>query len=131
MIALFRDIRGLIETVLSKNTFGLIFEWLFPYHRDIFVQTVQAFHHDPLVMVAMMKCLNELAYNRTQRMKHDESIRCNGLLLFRIISKTIVTYGMFIILNKMEFNVISKGQLILSSPPPNGLSSEKLYSQWY
>ena len=49
-------------------------------------------YHDPEIANCVLKLMCEMTQNRSQRLQFDIMV-ANGVLLFREISKTLVTYG--------------------------------------
>jgi len=49
-------------------------------------------YHDPEVVKCVLRFVTELTTNRSQRLQFDIMV-ANGVLLFREVSKTLVTYG--------------------------------------
>ncbi|RHY63002.1 hypothetical protein DYB34_007597 [Aphanomyces astaci] len=58
----------------------------------VFTKAAEVWYDTPSVMNALLKFLQELAYNKSQRVVFDQSSP-NGILLFRELSRVIVAYG--------------------------------------
>lgn len=53
---------------------------------------LEAFNDKPAVTTPLLKFVSEFVYNKSQRLTFDSSSP-NGILLFREVSKVLVTYG--------------------------------------
>ena len=92
LIGLFRDLRGVTSAANSRRTYGLVFEWLYPRRAPLIQRTMEAFADDPAVTTPLLKFVAEFVLNKTQRLTFEPS-SVNGILLFREVSKLVVTYG--------------------------------------
>ncbi|CAL8462392.1 g1925 [Coccomyxa elongata] len=92
VIGLLRDLRGIAQATSSKRTYSLLFEWLYPAHLPTLLSCLEAWADSPDVTTAMLKFMAEFALNKQQRLTFDSSSP-NGILLFREVSKVLVTYG--------------------------------------
>ncbi|KAK9818400.1 hypothetical protein WJX72_012091 [[Myrmecia] bisecta] len=92
VIGLMRDIRGITMATNSRRTYGLLFDWLYPAHFPTLRICLEAWADAPEVTTAMLKFMAEFVMNKTQRLTFDSSSP-NGILLFREVSKVLVTYG--------------------------------------
>ncbi|GAB4820934.1 hypothetical protein N2152v2_007980 [Parachlorella kessleri] len=92
VIGLFRDLRGVATATNSRRTFGMLFDWLYPAHFPAVLACLEAWADVPEVTTALLKFMAEFVLNKTQRLTFDSSSP-NGILLFREVSKVLVTYG--------------------------------------
>ena len=92
LIGLFRDLRGITSAANSRRAYGLVFEWLYPRRAPLLQRTMEAFADDPAVTTPLLKFVAEFVLNKTQRLTFEPS-SVNGILLFREVSKLVVTYG--------------------------------------
>ncbi|PSC72660.1 exportin-7 isoform X2 isoform A [Micractinium conductrix] len=92
VIGLFRDLRGIATATNSRRTYSMLFEWLYPSHFPTMLACLEAWADTPEVTTALLKFMAEFVLNKTQRLTFDSSSP-NGILLFREVSKVIVTYG--------------------------------------
>ncbi|ESO95104.1 hypothetical protein LOTGIDRAFT_160865 [Lottia gigantea] len=92
LIGLARDLRGIANPINTKISFMMLFEWIYPNYIAILQRAIELWYHDPTVTTPVLKLMNELAQNRSQRLQFDVSSP-NGVLLFREVSKMIVAYG--------------------------------------
>jgi len=89
---LFRDLRGIAIATNSRRTYGLVFDWLLPTHFPVIIAVLEAWADVPEVTTAVLKFMAEFVLNKTQRLTFDSSSP-NGILLFREVSKVLVTFG--------------------------------------
>lgn len=92
VIGVCRDLRGIVQQTHSRRTFSCIFDFLYPTYFPVFVRAAEELYDHPLAMTALLKFLQELAYNKAQRVMFDQS-SANGILLFRELSSVVVAYG--------------------------------------
>ncbi|KAL4457497.1 hypothetical protein ABPG75_012362 [Micractinium tetrahymenae] len=92
IIGLFRDLRGIATATNSRRTYGMLFDWLYSAHFPTILACLEAWADAPEVTTALLKFMAEFVLNKTQRLTFDSSSP-NGILLFREVSKVIVTYG--------------------------------------
>ena len=92
LIGLFRDLRGIASAANSRRTYGLLFDWVYPRRAPLLLHAMDAFAEDPRVTTPLLKFVAEFVLNKTQRLTFEPS-SVNGILLFREVSKLIVTYG--------------------------------------
>lgn len=73
---------------------GICCAWqaLYPTYFPVFYRTAETWADDPQVTTALLKFLQEFAYNKAQRVQFDQS-SANGILLFREISNIVCAYG--------------------------------------
>ncbi|KAK9853645.1 hypothetical protein WJX84_008704 [Apatococcus fuscideae] len=94
VVGLMRDLRGVAQATNSRKTYGLLFDWLHPQHFPIIRCCLEAWADKPSVSTAVLKFMAEFVQNKTQRLTFDPSSP-NGILLFREVSKILVTYGRY------------------------------------
>lgn len=92
VIGVCRDLRGIVQQTHNRRTFSCIFDMLYPTYFPVFVRAAEELYDNPHVMTALLKFLQELAYNKAQRVMFDQS-SANGILLFRELSSVVVAYG--------------------------------------
>eukprot|EP00299_Pterocystis_sp_00344_P013655 c6710_g1_i1.p1 GENE.c6710_g1_i1~~c6710_g1_i1.p1 ORF type:complete len:1067 (-),score=281.24 c6710_g1_i1:81-3281(-) len=92
LAGLFRDVRGILSAAVTRRSYMMVFDWLYPTHFPVFLAAAQHFYGDPTVANPLLKCLCECTHNRAQRMTFDPSSP-NGILLFRETSKILVSYA--------------------------------------
>ena len=92
LIGLFRDLRGIASAANSRRTYGLLFDWLYPRHTPLVLRAMETFADDPQVTTPLLKFTAEFVLNKTQRLTFEPS-SVKGILLFREVSKLMVTYG--------------------------------------
>jgi exportin-7 len=92
VIGVCRDLRGIVQQTHSRRTFSCIFDFLYPTYFPVFVRAAEELYDHPLAMTALLKFLQELAFNKAQRVMFDQS-SANGILLFRELSSVVVAYG--------------------------------------
>ncbi|KAJ0400499.1 hypothetical protein P43SY_006678 [Pythium insidiosum] len=69
-----------------------VFDLIYPTYFPVFVRAAEQLYDHPLAMTALLKFLQELAYNKAQRVMFDQC-SANGILLFRELSRVVVAYG--------------------------------------
>ncbi|KAL1561845.1 exportin-7-like isoform X2 [Salvia divinorum] len=92
LIGLMRDLRGIAMATNSRRTYGLLFDWIYPAHMPILLRGISHWADTPEVTTPLLKFVAEFVLNKTQRLTFDISSP-NGILLFREVSKLLVTYG--------------------------------------
>ncbi|RHY92746.1 hypothetical protein DYB35_006862 [Aphanomyces astaci] len=92
IIGMCRDLRGVFISTHNKRTYNAMFDLLYPTYMPVFTKAAEVWYDTPSVMNALLKFLQELAYNKSQRVVFDQSSP-NGILLFRELSRVIVAYG--------------------------------------
>lgn len=92
VIGVCRDLRGIVEQTHNRRTYSCIFDFLYPAYFSVFVRAVDELYDHPAVTTALLKFLQELAYNKAQRVTFDQS-SASGILLFRELSSVVVAYG--------------------------------------
>ncbi|EGD78507.1 hypothetical protein PTSG_09205 [Salpingoeca rosetta] len=106
ILGLARDLRGLVTACVSKSSYMLMFDWIYPDRTPLFIKGVELWYDDPAVAVPCLKFMCEFVFSRNTRMSFGPSSP-NGILLFRETSKMVVTYG--------------ERLLSLPTPPPDQL----------
>ncbi|KAF1791887.1 Armadillo-type fold [Phytophthora cactorum] len=92
VIGVCRDLRGIIQQTHNRRTYSCIFDLLYPAYFPVFVRAADELYDHPAVTTALLKFLQELAYNKAQRVTFDQS-SASGILLFRELSSVVVAYG--------------------------------------
>ncbi|KAG9129345.1 hypothetical protein Leryth_016632, partial [Lithospermum erythrorhizon] len=92
LIGLMRDLRGIAMATNNRRTFGLLFDWLYPVHMPVLLKAISYWADTPEVTTPLLKFMAEFVMNKSQRLTFDSSSP-NGILLFREVSKLIVSYG--------------------------------------
>ncbi|GAB9466965.1 Exportin-like protein [Globisporangium polare] len=92
VIGVCRDLRGIVQQTHNRRTFSCIFDFLYPTYFPVFVRAAEELYDNPFVMTALLKFLQEVAYNKAQRVMFDQS-SANGILLFRELSSVVVAFG--------------------------------------
>ncbi|BFZ02054.1 hypothetical protein BsWGS_05093 [Bradybaena similaris] len=92
LIGLARDLRGIAFAFSNKTSYMMLFDWIYQTYIPMFQRAIELWYHEPGVTTPILKLFTELAQNRSQRLQFDVSSP-NGILLFREISKVIVSYG--------------------------------------
>lgn len=90
--------RGICQACSNKRTYTLLFEWLFPTHVSLLLKTIQSFHQDAGVMIALLKFVSEFVQNRNQRISFGSS-SAHGILLFKETSNLLVAWGKSMLAN--------------------------------
>ncbi|PNH10428.1 Exportin-7-A [Tetrabaena socialis] len=88
----FRDLRGIASATATRRTYGFLFEWLYPQHMPTIAKCLEAWADDPRLTTPLLKFVAEFCFNKSQRLTFDSSSP-NGILLFREVSKVVVTYA--------------------------------------
>ncbi|KAG2485018.1 hypothetical protein HYH03_016221 [Edaphochlamys debaryana] len=89
---LFRDLRGIAAATATRRTYGFLFEWLYPQHMPTMLRCLEAWADVPALTTPLLKFVAEFCFNKSQRLTFDSSSP-NGILLFREVSKVVVTYA--------------------------------------
>ncbi|KAE9016975.1 Exportin-7-A [Phytophthora fragariae] len=92
VIGVCRDLRGIVQQTHNRRTYSCIFDLLYPAYFPVFVRAADELYDHPAVTTALLKFLQELAYNKAQRVTFDQS-SASGILLFRELSSVVVAYG--------------------------------------
>jgi exportin-7 len=92
VIGVCRDLRGIVQQTHNRRTYSCIFDMLYPAYFPVFIRAAEELYDSPQTMTAVLKFLQELAYNKAQRVMFDQS-SANGILLFRELSSVVVAYG--------------------------------------
>eukprot|EP00298_Acanthocystis_sp_HF-20_P008470 c17696_g1_i1.p1 GENE.c17696_g1_i1~~c17696_g1_i1.p1 ORF type:complete len:428 (-),score=142.60 c17696_g1_i1:27-1310(-) len=103
LIGLFRDIRGILAATITKRSYMMVFDWLYPQYFPVFILAAERCYSIPSITTPLLKCLCECTNNKTQRMTFDASSP-NGILLFREVSKILVAYSNGIISTQIVNN---------------------------
>jgi exportin-7 len=105
IIGLCRDLRGVVESTHSRQTYGSVFELLYgslderaPTFRAL-LRALEVWPLVPEVTTSVLKFMLEFVYNKNQRVVFHQSSP-NGILLFRETSALIVAFGSKIIVHQ-------------------------------
>jgi exportin-7 len=92
LLELYADFRGLAYAMNDVASYNLFLQWYLATFSPITHRLGQLWMMDETLSIAMLRFMNELAQNRSQRIKFD-LLSASGILLFRNISKVVVTYS--------------------------------------
>uniref|UniRef100_A0A6U5ELX6 Importin N-terminal domain-containing protein n=1 Tax=Corethron hystrix TaxID=216773 RepID=A0A6U5ELX6_9STRA len=92
LIGVLRDLRGVTSSLHNRKTYGTLFDILYPAYFPFFTKVAEVWHDEPEVIVSLLKFLEEFCYNKANRVNFDQNSP-NGILLFRMISDVICSYG--------------------------------------
>ncbi|TKR60380.1 hypothetical protein L596_027635 [Steinernema carpocapsae] len=92
VIGLARDLRGIAGACLNKPTFRMLFDYLYPEVFSLLHRSIEIWYDSHEVTTPILKLIYELAQNKQQRLSFEMN-SCMPVLLFREISKIVVTYG--------------------------------------
>ncbi|WAR22240.1 XPO7-like protein [Mya arenaria] len=95
LVGLARDLRGVAFAFNTKTSYMMLFDWLYPNYTPVLHRAIEIWYSEPSVTTPVLKLMAELAQNRSQRLQFDVSSP-NGILLFREVSKLMVSYGISI-----------------------------------
>ena len=85
-------LRGILSGIKNPQTFNIFFEWIYPKYLGKLTDTsLQLFREDSELINAILKFVQELAFNRVQRLTFELN-NINGLLLFRLLSQFIIYF---------------------------------------
>ena len=70
----------------------MFFDWIYPDYFPVLQRALQLWCHDPSVTTPILRLASELVNNKQQRLLFDISSP-NGILLFREVSKILVSHG--------------------------------------
>mmetsp|Transcript_3867 Transcript_3867/g.5404 ORF Transcript_3867/g.5404 Transcript_3867/m.5404 type:complete len:1062 (+) Transcript_3867:120-3305(+) len=87
-----RDLRGIASACTARRSYMLLFDWLYPEYFGLIIRACEVWFDSSAVMTSLLKFAAEFVFNRGGRITFDTS-SVNGILLFREISKIVVTYG--------------------------------------
>lgn len=113
IIGVCRDLKGLALAFNTRSSFQNFFGWLYPKYTEVLQRVLEMSYHDADIANSVLKLICELTQNRSQRLQFDIMV-ANGVLLFREVSKTLVTYGSRVLTlsnipNDQVYNVKLKG----------------------
>uniref|UniRef100_A0A914V6U4 Importin N-terminal domain-containing protein n=2 Tax=Plectus sambesii TaxID=2011161 RepID=A0A914V6U4_9BILA len=92
VIGLSRDIRGVAVACNTKTAYGMLFDWLYPDLFALLQRAIEYWYADADLTTPVLKLMNELCQNRSQRLQFEMSSP-NAILLFKEAAKLICTYG--------------------------------------
>lgn len=105
-----RDFRGILAAAHSSAAYVQCFEALYPTYLETFIKGLEIWSNEPMVTTAILKLFAELVSQRGQRIQFGSNSP-NGVLLFKITSQAIFTYGSRI----METDVSNAGSRIYNN----------------
>ncbi len=118
---LLRDLRGIADATISGPTYNMFFDWIYESKApsgarfvDTLTRIADSFFDVPEVTSPLLKFVAEFVYNKSSRISFDSSSP-NGILLFRVASEVLVSYGSKV----MDLNV-----------PPAKLYSSRYKGVW-
>eukprot|EP00002_Diphylleia_rotans_P040206 TRINITY_DN9481_c0_g1_i1.p1 TRINITY_DN9481_c0_g1~~TRINITY_DN9481_c0_g1_i1.p1 ORF type:complete len:1063 (+),score=207.06 TRINITY_DN9481_c0_g1_i1:100-3288(+) len=85
-----KDARALLSSCTTRRSYLAMFSWIHPKYIPILVRAMEAYRHNPVVLVPLLKFMSEFVANRGQRITFDTS-SADGILLFRTMSSVITT----------------------------------------
>lgn len=91
IIGVCRDLRGIFSAALNQRSYNALFDILYQDFLPVLTAVPQTWSDKPKVMIPLLKFFIELVTNRGQRIKFPSS-SANGILLFREVSKVVVSY---------------------------------------
>ncbi|KAG0364963.1 Exportin 7 [Gamsiella multidivaricata] len=91
LLGIFRDLRGFVSSITNRKQYNLFFDWFYPAYTPIVVRAIEIWPHNELG-IAIMRFWNEFASNKSSRVAFESSSP-NGILLFRVTSNILYTYG--------------------------------------
>jgi hypothetical protein len=91
IIGITRDLRGLCSSLLSKQAYTSLFEWLYPAYLPLFHKALYVFYDRSDVYNPLLKFIHELTSNRQERLVFD-SAKANAYLLFRETSNLLYIF---------------------------------------
>jgi exportin-7 len=96
---LLRDMRGIVDATVSGTTYNMFFEWIYESKApngarfsDTLVRIADVFYDVPEVTNPLLKFVAEFVLNKSSRVAFDSSSP-NGILLFRLASEVVCSYG--------------------------------------
>eukprot|EP01059_Diplonema_ambulator_P037508 TRINITY_DN994_c0_g4_i2.p1 TRINITY_DN994_c0_g4~~TRINITY_DN994_c0_g4_i2.p1 ORF type:complete len:1121 (+),score=264.73 TRINITY_DN994_c0_g4_i2:54-3365(+) len=103
VIGWLRDVRGVCSACANKRTYGLLFDWVFPYIStyqatqppllpkicQVYAQAGQSAND---VLIPLLRLYSDLVYNQAQRISFEPSSP-SGILLFKEASALLRAYG--------------------------------------
>ncbi|KAI8388848.1 armadillo-type protein [Radiomyces spectabilis] len=96
----FRDLRGFLSAIQTRQNFLLFFEWFYPEYMPIVFRALEAWSPNPIANV-LLRFFAEFVQNKNQRL-HFEISSPNGILIFRDMSQIISTYGRHVLEQTIE-----------------------------
>ncbi|KAF8817967.1 importin-beta N-terminal domain-containing protein [Cardiosporidium cionae] len=111
IIGLVRDLRGISLACNSFDPYFLLFSWLVNKPKvsgesriHLFTWAADVWWDDADVCIALLKFLSEFVHNKAQRITFEQ-FSAYGILLFKEVSSTLMTYGTRI-LERTQFRQI-------------------------
>ncbi|KAF8927100.1 Exportin 7 [Dissophora ornata] len=91
LLGLFKDLRGFVTSISNRRQYNLFYEWFYPAYTPIVVRAIEIWPQNDLA-IAILRFWLEFATNKSSRITFDSSSP-NGILLFRVTSDVLYTYG--------------------------------------
>ncbi len=91
IIGITRDLRGLCSSLLSKQAYTSLFDWLYPSYLPLFLKALYVFYDRSDVYNPLLKFFHELSSNRQERLAFD-STKASAYLLFRETSNLLYIF---------------------------------------
>jgi len=91
-VGLARDLTGFLKAISSSRGYMAFFNWIYPRYFRIFLRLFEPWWDQSFVIIPMLKFIAAFTYQKFQRIEFPISSP-NGILLFREVSKVLVTYG--------------------------------------
>ena len=91
IIGLTRDLRGLCTSLLSKQAYTSLFDWLYPAYLPLFHKALYVFYDRADVYNPLLKFFHELTSNRQERLVVDTT-KASAYLLFRQTSDLLYIF---------------------------------------
>jgi exportin-7 len=113
LIGVFRDLRGIAQSLHNRQAYGNLFDILHPLHLPLMSKVVDAWYDQTDVAISVLRFLLEFCHNKANRVNFDQSSP-NGILLFRCTSDVVCAYG----------------NRLLTSPTPTG-TNDDIYKKRY
>jgi len=96
IIGVLSDLRGLAYAFNKESTFQMFFDWIQPKFTHLMERLLDVTFRNHAVMKGVLSLALELTQNRSQRLNFDVMVP-NGVLLFRLVSKTLVAFGSYLV----------------------------------
>ncbi|EED92291.1 hypothetical protein THAPSDRAFT_34505 [Thalassiosira pseudonana CCMP1335] len=92
LVGVFRDLRGVAQSLHNRRTFGMLFDILEPRHMPLFSKVADLWYDQPDVIISLLRFMQEFCHNKANRVNFDQSSP-NGILLFRSTSDVVCAFG--------------------------------------
>jgi len=91
-VGLARDLNGCLLALTNSRAYLAFFNWIYPRYFRIILRMFEPWWENSFVCIPMLKFISSFTHQKYQRIDFPISSP-NGILLFREISKVLVTYG--------------------------------------